>query len=470
MNIPKLHSLKLSLIDIYSPKTDEGKGRLISLTSAMVAALYNVFITGIFYTGFLSMYGISITGVGIITFIPYIATCFSLFSPSILGRFRKRKWLLLAAKIYFYAMYIIATTLMPQFVTDPGDRLTWFIILLFLAYSVYALFSPGFTTWFYRFYPAESERRTRYIALNQTFASILSSIMLLVSGLLTDAVEGSSMQDTLILGFRYFAFVLVIVDVLMQAAAKEYPYAEAPKLRLDKVFTIPFRYRKFLLCMIVMFVWNYIGNLNNGLWNYHLLNHLHFSYTVINIVTMLYTLILLCTGAFWQKLLHRYSWIKTFGIASLLFTPTEFLMFTLTPGMEWLWALTSCVQHFCSVGLNFAYANILYLNLPEEESTACISFNTIGCNVFAFLGMITGTWVSSFGNDSAMPFLFGMNVYAVQYTTLLRAVGLSTIGILLIVGWRRLTPDHEITVIEQTNEHLKKRRRNILNRWKRRGT
>ena len=99
MNIPKLHSLKLSLIDIYSPKTDEGKGRLISLTSAMVAALYNVFITGIFYTGFLSMYGISITGVGIITFIPYIATCFSLFSPSILGRFRKRKWLLLAAKI-----------------------------------------------------------------------------------------------------------------------------------------------------------------------------------------------------------------------------------------------------------------------------------------------------------------------------------------------------------------------------------
>ena len=84
--------------------------------------------------------------------------------------------------------------------------------------------------------------------------------------------------------------------------------------------------------------------------------------------------------------------------------------------------------------------------------------------------MITGTWVSSFGNDTTMPFLFGMNVYAVQYTTLLRAVGLSTIGILMIVGWRRLTPDKEITVIEQTNEHLKKRRRNILNRWKRRGT
>lgn len=470
MKILDLGGLKHSLIDIYSPRNEEGKGRLISLGSGMVAALYNVFITGIFYTGFLSMYGISITGVGIITFIPYIATCFSVFSPAILGRFQKRKWILLASKIYFYAMYIIATTLMPQFVTDPDDRLTWFIILLFLAYSVYALFSPGFTTWFYRFYPQESDRRTRYIALNQTFSSILSSIMLLVSGLLTDAVEGSAMQDQLILFFRYIAFVLVLVDVVMQAMAKEYPYDEAPRLHLKKVFTIPFQHRKFLLCMIVMFVWNFIGNLNNGLWNYHLLNHLHFSYTVINIVSMLYTIILLCTGAFWQKLLHRYSWIKTFGIASLLFTPTEFLMFTLTPGMEWLWALTACIQHFCSVGLNFSYANILYLNLPEEESTACISFNTIGCNVFAFLGMITGTWVSSFGGDAPLPFLFGMNVYAVQYTTLLRAVGLATVGILMIVFWKKLTPDHEIAVTEQAQEHVEKRRKNIINRWKRRGT
>ena len=435
-----------SLSDMYSIRDEESKGRLISLGSAMITAFYNVFITGIFYTGFLSMYDISITGVGIVTFIPYIANCFSVFSPRILGRFQKRKWILLGAKIYFYAMYILATTLMPQFVTDPDARLTWFIILLFLAYSVYALFSPGITTWFYRFYPSESERRTRYFAYNQTFSSILSSIMLLVSSILTDAVEGSAMQDQLILGFRYFAFLLVLADVAMQAMAKEYPYAEAPKLRLDKVFTIPFRYRKFMLCMVVMFAWNYIGNLNNGLWNFHLLNHLHFSYTVINLVTMMYTVMLLCTGALWQKILKRCSWIKTFGIACLLFVPTEFLMFSLTPGKEGLWAFTSMIQHFCSVGLNLSYANILYLNLPEEESTACVSFNTIGCNIFAFLGMISGTLVCSVLGDTAQP-LFGMNVYAVQYTTLMRAAGLTAISLPMILCWKKLTPDHEIALV-----------------------
>jgi len=448
-------SFKSSLYDIYSVRDEESKGRLISLGSSMITAFYNVFITGIFYTGFLSMYDISITGVGIVTFIPYIANCFSVFSPRILGRFEKRKWILLAAKIYFYAMYIVATTLMPRFVTDPDARLIWFVILLFLAYSVYALFSPGLTTWFYRFYPAESERRTRYIAYNQTFSSILSSIMLLVSSVLTDAVEGSTMQDQLILGFRYFAFLLVLADVLLQAMAKEYPYAEAPRLRLDKVFTIPFRYRKFLLCMVVMFAWNYIGNLNNGLWNFHLLNHLHFSYTVINLVSMTYTIILLSTGVLWRNILKRCSWVRTFGIAALLFVPTEFLMFILTPGTEGLWAFTSMIQHFCSVGLNLSYANILYLNLPEEESTACISFNTIGCNIFAFLGMISGTLVCSVLGDSTTSFL-GMDVYAVQYTTLMRAAGLTAISLPLIIGWKHLTPDHEIALV---NNFSRSRRR-----------
>ena len=114
---------------------------------------------------------------------------------------------------------------------------------------------------------------------------------------------------------------------------------------------------------------------------------------------------LLCTVGVWQRLLHRFSWIKTFGIACVAFAPTEFLMFSLTPGDEGMWAIVSVVQQICSVGFNLAYANILYPNLPREESTACISFNTIGCNLFAFLGMITGTLVSSIGGEGTISFL-----------------------------------------------------------------
>ena len=120
MKIRKINfqGYKEAFVDIYNLKDEDAKGRLISLGSALVTALYNVFITGIFYTGILTMYDMSIGDVGIISYIPLIANCFSIFSPMILERIKKRKWILIASKIFFYAMYIVATTLMPQFVFE----------------------------------------------------------------------------------------------------------------------------------------------------------------------------------------------------------------------------------------------------------------------------------------------------------------------------------------------------------------
>ena len=458
---PRLSAFRDSFTSIFNTRDDGARGRVINLGCTLLAAFYNVFITGIFYTGFLSMYGISITGAGIVTFIPYIANIFTIFSSRVLSRFHRRKPILIASRSFFYFMYIVATTVMPQLVTDPNARLMWFCVILFVAYAVYAPFSPGFTVWFYRFYPEDNHQRTKYIQLCQIFSSIMTTLILFFSGLLTDAVAGSPIQDQLIIWFRYGAFVLVVVESLIQLGAKEYPVADDVHLRLKDVFTLPFKYRKFLLCMVLMFIWNYVGNLNNGLWNYHLLNHMHFPYTLINLISATYTVILLLTSAMWSRLLRRYSWIKTFGIACLLFVPTEFFFFMMNMERSWIFVPNSLIQNFCSVGLNLAYANILYMNLPEENSTAHIAFHTIGCNVFAFLGLVTGTAVSSFAGDATVPFL-GMDVYPVQFTTLMRGVALFAIGVVLIRYWRAFTRDADIVELEQHEEArrvVQKRRR-----------
>lgn len=436
------------LSDIYSFREVYAKGRLISLLSALMSAFYNVFITGIFYTGFLSMYGISITDFGIITFIPYIANCFSVFSGMILGRIRQRKRVLIASKVFYYALYIVAITLMPQFVTDPTQRMYAFVGILFVAHAVYALFSPGFTTWFYFFYPADNEQRTRYITLNHLFSSVMSCIVLLFSGVLTDAVSGSPYQKTLILGFRYFAFLLVLIDVFMQSRAREFPYPESPDTRLKDVFTLPFRYRKFMRCLIMMFAWNYISNLNNGLWNFHLLNHMHFSYTLLNLSSILYTVILLCSAPLWRRLLRRFSWIKTFGITNLLWWPTELLFFCMTVDRPWMYLPLNIVQNCLNVGFNLSYSNVLYMNLPEEDSTTHIAFYSIGCNLFAFLGLMTGTWISSLTGDGTVSVL-GMEVYSVQFTTLARAVTMFTMGVVCTCKWRAFTREQDIREVEE---------------------
>ena len=58
---------------------------------------------------------------------------------------------------------------------------------------------------------------------------------------------------------------------------------------------------------------------------------------------------------------------------------------------------------------------ILHMNLPKTIATAHITLNTIDCNVFAFHGLLTSSWISSLTVDQTMT-LLSMQIYAVQLT------------------------------------------------------
>ena len=217
------------------------------------------------------------------------------------------------------------------------------------------------------------------------------------------------------------------------------------------VLTVPFRYKKFMLCMAIMFVWNYITYLNSGLWQYHLLNHLDFPYTLLNGVTILYTVILLFTTPLWRKVLRRFSWVRTFGFTLLIWLPTELFFFFFNKEMAFLYVPVGAIQNFISVGLNFAYANILYLNMPEDQSTTLTAFNIVGCNLFALLGTISGTAISAISGDSTMSFL-GMEIYSVQITVLVRAALIAIMGFVTFRYWRVFSPEQEIARLDRHEE------------------
>ena len=442
-----LTPLRAELASIYSPRDEMSRGRLVALGDSLITAFYNVFITGVFYTGFLSIYHISITDMGVMTFVPYLGNLFSIFSPMVLARFKRKKPVLIAAKVFFYFMFIVATTLMPNVVTDSAARIRWFVGLVFTAHAVYALFSPGFTAWFYLFYPPENDKRMRYIMYNQMFSSVTSSLVLIISSLIADALSGSPFQNQLLIILRYLAFALVIADVTVQAQAKEFTPPAAGKLKFREIFTVPLKYPKFMLCTALMFYWNFNANLNNGLWSYHLLNHMRFPYTLINVMSILYTPMFFLLQRRWTRVIRRYFWIKTFGICCLLWVPSEISFFFMTASRPWMYVPTGLYQHIFSVGLNLSYANILYINLPDENNAPFIALNTVGCNIFAFLGLMTGTWISGLSGDSTFPFL-GMQAYSVQFTTLGRGLLMGALGAVLVTQWRRFEKNENVALAE----------------------
>ena len=138
---------------------------------------------------------------------------------------------------------------------------------------------------------------------------------------------------------------------------------------------------------------------------------------------------------------------ENLGMALLCWVPTEVLFFTMTPERTFLYIPLCVVQNILNVGLNLSYANVLYLNLPEENSTIHIAFNTIGCNLFAFLGLLTSTWVSSITGDLTMP-LMGMEIYSVQFMCLTRAATMLVMGVVLVSRWRVFTPQEDIDEVD----------------------
>jgi len=84
------------------------------LVTILLQGILNIFTTGIFYTGFLTMYGMSITDTGIITVIPYIANLFGIFSGKVLARFKSPKKAILWAKLFYYILFLPGITIMPK--------------------------------------------------------------------------------------------------------------------------------------------------------------------------------------------------------------------------------------------------------------------------------------------------------------------------------------------------------------------
>jgi len=450
----KMQLLWLPAGEIFNLREEEARGRVIGLVSALLASVYSVFVSGIFYTGFLTMYGMSVTDVGILTFLPFGANMLSIFSPKVLGCFKRRKPVLIGAKIFYYFITTTLITIMPQIVHGHRARLVSLIVITTFATGFNALFSPGITSWFYHFYPKDTDKRALYLMLQQFFTIGFGSIVTIGSSLITDALEGSAMQDQLILFFRYFALVLVLVDVLIQSRAKEYAEPEGTTVKLLDVFTVPVRNRKFLACMLLLLVWTFTENVKVGVWNYFLINEMGYSYTIINAATLMYFLVMLVVAPIWQKVMRNLHFVRTLYIGMLLLVPTELMLLYLTPETSLFFVLECILQNAVGVGIQQATANILYMNMPMENSVPYISCYAVGQNALAFLGMMIGTFLTSLPANGAID-LLGREMSSVQITTLVKAGMYLVMGIYLIFQWRIFTPKEALDIIQHRRLHKK---------------
>lgn len=402
---------------VYNFKDPDAKGRSSILILTIVEGFLVYIVMGIFYTEFLLTYGIDIDGVGILSFIPYIASMFVIFTPELLNHFPKRRWILGICKFLFYFINLVGLTVLPILVEDNTARLVGMGILSFLAYLFNIIATAGYSAWHIRFLP--EEMRAYHLSVSQFVSAIVSGIMVLSAGWLCD-----HLPSWFIIALRYFSFALGVVNVIFLMLPKEveYPIIRAPKF--SDILSIPLKNKKFMMTMVIVFLWQFATYCYSTQLNFYLLNDIGMTQTFYNIIVFLYAPFFIICMKFWRKMIERTSWFKVFAVALLIVAPLQIVYGFVQPGTFTIASLGLTIplyvplvlivrlpQHFGGVGHNVAFANFQFINMPLTNRDCYTSFYQIIFNLGGLAGMGFGIVFTMLTAD------FSFTAFGYTYTT-----------------------------------------------------
>ncbi len=384
--------------EVYNFRDPDAKGRLCVLIFTVIEGFLTYITTGIFYTEFLQTYNVDITGAGYLSFVPYLASMLVLFTPKLLNRFPRRRWLLGVCKFLYYLFNVVGLTLLPMLITDMGVLLWGMIVLTFLGALFNVIATAGYAAWHIRFQPEEV--RAYHLTVSQFATAFVAGVLMLSAGWLCDQLD-----DGFIIALRFFAFALGVFNIffLMLPREVEYPVIHTP--RFTDIICIPARNKKFMLTMLAVFLWQFSLYCYSTQLNYYLLETIGVTMRFYNITIFLYGPAFILFMNFWRKRIERTSWFSVFAIALLIVAPLQILYGFVQPGeFEFrignfarmiplyvpLLLIVRLPQHFAGVGHNVAFANFQYINMPLTNRDCYTSFYQIVFNLGSMAGMLFG--------------------------------------------------------------------------------
>lgn len=426
---------------LFNLKSDDAKGRSCMLMSAVLSGIITNITGGIFYSGYLLEYGISAVKIGILTFIPFIATGFSLLSPMILEPIKKRKWILAGSRLASYIVKILGMILLPLLVKSDMGRNIGFAIIVFTSSAIGSLFSAGYSVWHINYIPESI--RADYFNVSSAIANFVVGFFTLIGAFVTDTFSGSEHKIQIITGLFITGFILAVIEIIVLCLPKEVEYERTTNHKPSFINTVrlAFSQKKFIMTMYIMFGYTFASNLIASIINTYLLEDVGVSYTFVTGINASYFLFFVLFGKAANKLIAKYSWFKTFAWAVLPLFPSYLLYAFVDSGnYRWLMLIVRLTQHFFSVLITITYSNFPFINLPPGDRTNYISFYTVFVNIAALLAMLIGTgFVARFGEREIN--IFGKQLGSVPILMIVAGFLFLFITLFVLKITPKITPD-----------------------------
>ncbi|MBQ0124927.1 MAG: hypothetical protein KBS59_01215, partial [Clostridiales bacterium] len=387
------------LARVYSPRTELGKGRLCMLLNSITSGLAGNLSGGLFYSGFLLEYGFDYSSISILALVPYFTILLTLVSPSLLERFKKRKYILAATKLVVNIINILGITVLPTFFAkdDGGNIINMagmkaaFIAITLAANVINTLFSQGYTAWHANFLP--DEVRADYVLSSSCINSLITYATVFVLSIITDNTRATDPAHylTLLTAMRYAAFVFAVIDIIVLMIPREFEYPKTvEKPRISDVFSLPFKNKPFLMTVIILIAITFAQNIHAGYVDAYVLDTIEIPYSLTNGINALYFAFFIIFGNVCKKFIAKNTWFKALGLI-LLFEGLSYILYSfIFPHAYALYTSVRLWQHIGGVVRGTITGALIYVNLPESDRVNYLSFYSIMNSLSALAARLCG--------------------------------------------------------------------------------
>jgi len=151
-----------------------------------------------------------------------------------------------------------------------------------------------------------------------------------------------------------------------------------------------FKEKKYLITVAIACMWSFSANIPSSFYTVYLLRELKISYSFINTVNMLSVPVMIFFMPIWRKRVDRTSWFRVFNICISLYIVHYLGLAMVTEKNLMLYPLFMLYAFAISPGINMVFANLPYVNMPEENQTNLLGFYAAMNNFAGFLGIALG--------------------------------------------------------------------------------
>jgi len=359
-----------------------------------------------------------------INIIANICNALQLLSPLLLERFRRRKPLLIASRIIVHLVNVVLIGLVAVLPIESQPKVIMILGAQAILNIVSASTAQGFSIWHMKSVPEHV--RAKYFSLNQitSYASLYSFILL--GSFIVDQFKAGGNELMGMLVLRGIAVVFAALDIFWLVKIIEYPNEEnTEKTDLKLIFTAPFKQKRYLISVSIMFLWSLLANTTGSFYAVYLLEDVNLTYSYMNIVGATYVPCVLFLGPVWARIINKTSWFTAFYISVFLYAVPYIGQGFVTADWPWLYLVVVILCNMSAPGINISYANLAYYNLPRQNQTVYLTFaSTLAC-----IGALLGTYYATTFRQLADG--LSITLFNIVFTT--PQIMVSVTGTLLIV-------------------------------------